>query len=213
MEKTNNKLSVKRKKPVSWKRLYKFKNKNLWESEPHAFSIYASDIVKSGKVLDIGCGEGYDAIYFLKKNFDVTCFDISEDEIRNIKKAAKENKKKISASVADINKYKLKSKYDIVVSYGVLQFIGKNHNSYFESLKKNTKTGGVHSMYIFGEKGDFKAIAKHKFWFPTKNELKEIYSGWKIIKVKEKKVKLLIKGDKGQHLFNNMYKILVQKIN
>lgn len=211
MENINKKVTLKRTKSVSWKRLYKFKNKNHWVSEPHKYSEFASELVKNGKVLDIGCGEGYDAVYFVKNGYAVSAFDISKDEVQNIKKNVRENKLKIKAFVADILKYTVKENFDIIVSYGVLQFLGKKSQKYFANLKSKTNLHGVHAFYIFGEKGDFAQIAKEKFWFPYKKELRQIYKDWKVLKLQEKKVKLLIKGDKGEDLYNNMYKILVQR--
>lgn len=56
-----------------------------WGLEPGSFledliNICPPDANK--KVLDIGCGEGKDAVYMAQKGYDVTAFDLTENGIR-----------------------------------------------------------------------------------------------------------------------------------
>jgi len=118
---------------------------------------------------------------------------------------------KIKGLVRDIAKFKITNKYDIIISYGVLQFLGPKFKAFLTDIKKKTLKDGVNAFYIFGNKGDFYSIAKHRFFFPSEKELKEIYSDWKIIKFEKKNTQLLMKGDKGEILYNLMFKMLAQK--
>jgi len=196
---------------VNWESEYKSSNENLWEQKPHTFSQDAFSYIQTGKVLDLGAGEGYDCMYFAKKGFKVTALDISSTAIDKLLKKAANSDLSINGIVSDINKFYAESCYDIILSYGTLQFLGQNFNGYISNLKDKTNSGGLHVFYIFGNKGDFYSLAHKKFYFPSEKELLQMYSDWKIIKFEQKNTKLLIKGDKGEALYNLMFKILAQK--
>jgi len=196
---------------VDWEKEYKTRPKKLWEAKPHAYSRLAAQHVKKGKVLDLGSGEGYDCMFFAKKGYEVTAVDISKTAIKKLLSAAGKRKLKIKGLVKDISKFSIKNKFNIIVSYGTLQFIGPKFIKYLQNLQNKTLDKGVHSFYIFGNKGDFHTLAKDCFYFPSEKELKQLYKDWKIIKFQKKNTRLLIKGDKGETLYNQMFKILAQK--
>ena len=60
-----------------------------WGLEPAAFLDSLVEITAKKptelKVLDIGCGEGKDAVYMAELGCDVTAFDITESGIRKTK--------------------------------------------------------------------------------------------------------------------------------
>ena len=56
-------------------------------SETPVFSAI-SETLKPGSVCILGCGNGYDAISFSKKGFNVTAVDFAETPIKNINKIA-----------------------------------------------------------------------------------------------------------------------------
>ncbi len=200
-----------RKQDVDWEKEYKTAKDKLWEQKAHAYSRLATNYVKKGRVLDLGSGEGHDCFYFAKNDYDVLGIDISKTVIKNMLVRARKYHLRLKGSAKDLTKSKIGGKYNIIVSYGVLQFLGSNFIEYINGLKNKTLLGGIHSFYIFGDKGDFYKLAKHRFHFPSEKELKKLYSDWKIIKFSKKNTKLLIRGDKGEVLYNLMFKILVQK--
>ena len=195
---------------VDWEAEYK--QSELWEKSPHKYSLFAAKEVPSGKVLDLGCGEGYDCLYFASKKYNVLGIDVSESAIDRLKNEAEKNNLKIRTVVEDFNNFEIKENFDVVLSYGALQFFGDRFLNLISELKSATNKGGVHSFYIFGDNGDFNDLAKHRFYFPAEQELKDLYSDWEILEFESKKVKLLIKGDNGEDLYNSMYKILVRKL-
>ena len=200
-----------RKQDVDWEKEYKTAKDKLWEKKAHTYSRLATRYVKNGKVLDVGSGEGYDCFYFAKNGYEVLGIDISKTVIENMLARAKIFNLKIKGLVRDISKSKITSRYNIIVSYGVLQFLGSKFKEHISGLKNITLPGGVHSFYIFGNKGDFYKLAKHRFYFLSEKELKKLYLDWKILKFSKKNTRLLIQGDKGEVLYNLMFKILVQK--
>ena len=57
------------------------------------------------RALDIGCGEGKDAVYMAQKGYDVTAFDLTENGIRKTVALAEKRNVNIRAYVDDINTF------------------------------------------------------------------------------------------------------------
>ena len=87
-------------------------------------------LTNKSRILDIGCGKGF-LLFEIKKilkNITIEGVDISKHAIKNSKKEVKKYLKKI-----DINKYKFKGKYDLIISINTL------HNLEIDDLSKVVK--------------------------------------------------------------------------
>lgn len=63
--------------------------------------------IKPYRVLDLGCGEGKDAVFLAKCGYAVTASDLSEQGIEKAKKLAEHNKVEVRLFKADIFDYHL----------------------------------------------------------------------------------------------------------
>jgi len=91
-----------------------------------------------GKVLNIGCGAGREAIALTKLGFEVTGIDLSENMIKTAKEESKSYDLNINfdvCSVMDIDKYE-SSKYDYIIFTRALYSYIPGHNLRIEVLKK-----------------------------------------------------------------------------
>jgi len=142
---------------------------------------------KSGRVLDLGCGKGGNSLYLAEKGFDVTCADISKTAIKRIKEVARVNEIKINAKIADLESFRIKKDYDIIICTGVFQFLSYQKGiNLIAKMKKMTKRKGINVIISFTDKD--KTFNKNRLYFKSK-QLKELYSDWKIksyIEFKEK---------------------------
>ncbi|MCA1057635.1 methyltransferase domain-containing protein [Rossellomorea aquimaris] len=64
-----------------WERQYDQAENFLWSLRPIQTLVDYSPLVKEGNVLDLGIGEGRNALYFANKGFEVAGIDISETAI------------------------------------------------------------------------------------------------------------------------------------
>lgn len=124
---------------------------------------------QSGKILDLGCGEGGISLALAERGFDVTCVDISRIAIEKIKKEAEKRKIKINAICMDLDKYILEGNYDVILCLGILQFFGKNGEEFLRNVKKHTKRKGINIIDAFVNK------------CLPKGKLSNIYSNWRIL--------------------------------
>lgn len=109
--------------------------------------------VRPYRVLDIGCGEGKDAVFFAKCGYAVTAFDISEQGIEKAKKLAEYNKVDAAFFKADLFDYRPEGEYDIIFSSGVLHFMQESgRKELCDSLKAHTAKGGINAMNVFVKK-------------------------------------------------------------
>ncbi len=75
------------------------------------------------KLLDIGCGEGRDSIFFAQNGYQVTGFDSSVEGVKKSLARADELRLSIDFFQADINVYRLQDFYDVVYASGALHYI------------------------------------------------------------------------------------------
>ena len=109
--------------------------------------------IKPYRVLDIGCGEGKDAVFFAKCGYAVTAFDVSESGIEKAKRLAEHNRVEVNLFRADIFDYRPDSEYDIIFSSGVFHFIPLNQREdVCNSLKAHTSNNGINAMNVFVRK-------------------------------------------------------------
>ncbi len=109
--------------------------------------------VKPYRVLDIGCGEGKDAVFLAKCGYAVTAFDISPLGIEKAKKLALHNKADVCFFKANLLDYHLDTTYDIILSSGVLHYLSQEkRKEVLNHLKEHTTAGGINALNVFVEK-------------------------------------------------------------
>lgn len=105
------------------------------------------------KVLDAGCGEGRDAVFFASRGYEVTAFDISPVGIEKAMRLADKADVSLDAFVADINEFRLTDTFDIIFSTGVLQYIPKDLRSeVLDNYCQFTNPGGINALSVFVSK-------------------------------------------------------------
>ncbi len=145
-----------------------------------------SMFTKNGEVLDVGCGEGKNAIFLAQKGFVVDAFDISESGIEKLKRLALKNHVEVNAWVQDLRDYGFEKEYDVFTSHGTLHFVSKQEwKNFIKRSKEKTKDGGMHIMQIFTNKVPASPdIAPFVKGLADEGELFELYSDWKIVETK-----------------------------
>lgn len=162
-----------------------------WGVEPGSF---LDDLIRlcppsaDKKVLDIGCGEGKDAVYMAQKGYSVTAFDLTENGIRKTVKLAEDRGVKVTAYVDDINTFTNDGQYDIIYSTGTVQYLfDENKKEFFEKLEKMTKPGGIVFINVFVEKSFLELPPdwdiEEKMW--KSGELFTYFADWKVEKIDE----------------------------
>ena len=162
-----------------------------WGTEPAGFCnelIALCPPSTDKKVLDIGCGEGKDAVYMAVKGYDVTAFDLTENGIRKTLRLAEENGVTINAYVDDINVFETSEQFDIIYSSGTIQYLfDENKKGFFAKLERITKKNGIVFFNVFVEKPFLELPPdwdkEEKMWKP--GELFSYLPSWKFHRIDE----------------------------
>ena len=113
----------------------------------------AEEMFQGKQVLDMGCGEGKDAVFLAKCGYAVTAFDLSSQGIEKAKHLAEHNHVDVRFFKADLFDYNPDSEYDIIFSSGVLHFIPQpRRRELCDNLKAHTAAGGINAMNVFVRK-------------------------------------------------------------
>ncbi|MCD4818329.1 MAG: methyltransferase domain-containing protein [Candidatus Cloacimonetes bacterium] len=164
------------------------------------------------KLLDIGCGEGRNAIFFARNGYDVTAFDLEKDGVEKTKKLADKIGVKINVFQADINKFRLEENFDILFSTGTLHYIKYElRKEIFKNYKDYTNVDGIHMFTTLIEKPFIPAAPEKEInsykWLS--GELFRFYHDWKIELCKEYIVDCMSSGIPHKHAIN---RVLAKKI-
>jgi len=71
----------------------------------------------AGKLLDVGCGRGWNSAFFRQKGFEVEAIDISPQAVESTRLRG------ISAHIFDLEQDELPGAYDVILCLEVLQFL------------------------------------------------------------------------------------------
>ncbi|MBE7070323.1 MAG: class I SAM-dependent methyltransferase [Ruminococcaceae bacterium] len=162
-----------------------------WGTEPAGFCdelIKLCPPSKGKKVLDIGCGEGKDAVYMASKGYDVYAFDLTENGIRKTKLLAEEKDVDVKTYVDDINTFVTDEQFDIIYSSGTIQYLfEENKAAFFEKIGKITKKNGFVFFNVFVEKPFLELPPdwdiEEKMW--KSGELFSYFPDWKFHRIDE----------------------------
>lgn len=101
------------------------------------------------RLLDIGCGEGRNSIFFARNGYEVTAFDLSKEGINKTRKWANRLNLSIEIFQADLIQYRIQENYDILFSSGTLQYIPKHMRTDIITNYKNfSNPGCIHAFTV-----------------------------------------------------------------
>jgi len=159
------------------------------------------------KLLDIGCGEGRNAVFFARNGYDVTAFDLSEVGIEKTKRMAEDIGIQLRAFQTNINEYRLEEEFDILFSTGVLHYIPQEvREDVFDNYKTHTSDNGLNVLSVFvrkpfiGKAPDGEATSNK--WIS--GELLTYYHDWKIEFFTEEIFDCMSGGIPHRHAVNRM---------
>ena len=105
-----------------------YQTKNLFgKPYPELISFY-SKLKKKGRLLDVGCGQGRDAIPLAKMGFQTTGIDISTVGIMQLNAIAKQEKLPLVGTVADIYNYSNYGEFEFILLDSIFHFGKKEYS-------------------------------------------------------------------------------------
>lgn len=182
-----------------WNKIYK-KDSSFFGDEQSNFASSCYITIKGKKnLLELGCGQGRDCLFFASKGINVTALDSSNIAIGQLSKRAKDMKLEITTMEYDISKrlpFDDKA-FDVVYSHMFFSmgFQWKELEFIFDEVKRVLRNDGYHFFSVRNQndkfygtgikKGEIYEINNLKIRFFTKQEIEKLAKGFKILGIKE----------------------------
>ena len=124
----------------------------FWGEQPTSLAhkvLKAHPPKDSPRLLEIGCGEGRDVVFFASKGYQITAFDLSSVGVRKTREWAAELNLSVDVFQADVKKYRLQDRFDVVFSSGTLQYIHSDlREGIIANYKEFTNPGGINAFTV-----------------------------------------------------------------
>lgn len=164
-----------------------------WGKEPNrlaeqTLALLPEDTRRGLRLVDLGCGEGRDLMYFARHGLHVTGVDRSEPGLAKARQWAAEEGVPVSTVRGDIGRYRLGAAVDIIYASGTVTYLAPAARpAAFAHYREMTRPGGLNAFNAFVEK-PFIATApdwgadEHYF---RSDELLSYYWDWEIVTLEE----------------------------
>jgi SAM-dependent methyltransferase len=150
--------------------------------KPSQFLIENSELLPSGKALDIAMGSGRNTLYLAEKGMEVEGIDISHEDIQQALDTARERGLKINARVSDTEggKYYIeKNAYDLIICFNYL------YRPLIPMIKEGLRKGGIviYETYLI-EQADY-GKPKNPAFLLKHNELLDMFRDLRCLRYRE----------------------------
>lgn len=146
-------------------------------------------LAPTSTVVELGCGEGRNALYLAHFGHKVIASDLSKAAISKVSLLAETLNVNISADVGAVENFICPPLLDVFIAQTVLHFTDRSvWQPIIKKAIQNTRPGGIHCFTNFLDEAGFGIPLEilacgHKKSF-SKNELKKIYvdAGWEVLR-------------------------------
>lgn len=169
--------------------IYKLSD-DVWGSSASDLAKEAAAIVKiyfknqnELHILDLGCGDGRDSLFFAQQGWNVTSVDISQNAIDNLTRHTKqsnlENIKTICCAVEDFLPDK---NYHLIFSNYSIHFLDiESRHRLYSTIRKHTVDGGINALLAIKDLNDNYVGPLNEYKYLNSNELSEVYQDWHLL--------------------------------
>ncbi|MDH5753756.1 MAG: class I SAM-dependent methyltransferase [Candidatus Bathyarchaeota archaeon] len=183
----------------AWEEAYR-SVESLWGLKPDHILLEYASLIPKGNVLDLGIGEGRNALFFAKMGYEVEGVDISRAAVERCIERAKKANLKVKAEVRDLKEVDVpQGRYSLIIVAWVLNFFKKTEaEQIMRRIKNGLKKDGFVYIGIFSlddpsyerakrrlevvEENSFYSPKKNSFFhYFTKEEILSLFSDFKVI--------------------------------
>jgi len=140
---------------ISWEDAYKTRPPwDIGRPQPAFVELVQAGELNQGRVLDVGCGTGENALYLAERGFSVIGVDLSTRAIDAAKTKGSERKLKVDFRLANALSLDFKNAYfDNAIDSGLFHTFNDNDRAVFAlEIARVLKTDGKYFMLCFSDK-------------------------------------------------------------
>lgn len=124
-----------------------------WGTKPSAVCLRVLELLPPDRplrLLDVGCGEGRNAVFFARNGYRVTAFDSSPVGVEKTQRMVGEAGVPIEVFVADVNAFRPTGSFDVIFSTGVLHYVPPELRAeVLAGYREATSPGGLDALSVF----------------------------------------------------------------
>jgi tellurite methyltransferase len=137
-------------------------------------------LVPGARVLELGCGEGRDCVFFAGCGYDVTGVDVSAAGLRKGAHLARRAGVEVRWVHADAARYLPATEFDCVYSCGAIHYVPRRKRArLLARMKSATSASGVHAHLVFTDRAIYVERRERIDYFVA-GELRASYEDWAI---------------------------------
>lgn len=183
-----------------------------YNSNPvHSEVLEAMESLSPGKALDLGCGQGRNALFLAQHGFEVTAVDQNELALEILQSIVEQEDLEMTVGLYDINSANLKQSYDLIVSTVVLMFLQADRiPAIIRNMQDQTNPGGYNLIVCAMDTEDYPCQVPFSFTF-KEGELADYYNDWELIKYNENPGHLHRRDEHGNRIALRFATMLAKK--
>ncbi|WP_040975681.1 SAM-dependent methyltransferase TehB [Necropsobacter massiliensis] len=171
----------------------------------------AVQILKPCKTLDLGCGQGRNALFLSLLGYTVTALDHNEASLAFLTQTAEKENLIINTALYDINSAAIRENYDFILSTVVFMFLQRSAvPAVIENMQQHTNPGGYNLIVAAMSTDDVPCPLPFSFTF-QENELKTYYRDWELVKYNEEMGELHKTDEHGNRIKMKFVTMLARK--
>ena len=184
-----------------------------YNSNPvHSEVLEAMESLSPGKALDLGCGQGRNALFLAQHGFEVTAVDQNELALEILQSIVEQEDLEMTVGLYDINSANLKQSYDLIVSTVVLMFLQADRiPAIIRNMQDQTNPGGYNLIVCAMDTEDYPCQVPFSFTF-KEDELADYYKDWELVKYNENPGHLHRRDENGNRIALRFATMLAKKI-
>jgi SAM-dependent methyltransferase len=139
-----------------------------------------------GRALDLGAGEGSDAIRLARLGYEVDALEGSTAGAEKIERFAREASVRVNVVHADAASFEPQKQYDVIICSGLLHYLDPTQQiRALATLKAATASGGLNLVTMFTDHTPVPDCHRILDVFPDRNEelLANAYGEWAAVKI------------------------------
>ncbi|ATO18926.1 tellurite resistance methyltransferase TehB [Acinetobacter sp. LoGeW2-3] len=183
-------------------------------SPTHSEILAATPYLTSGHALDVGCGQGRNALYLSQMGYEVDAWDVNTQSLEQLQQIIDvENMQQIHVAQRDLNADpSISGSYDFICCTVVMMFLeAKTVPELIAQMQQATKINGYNLIVCAMDTDDIPAQLDFPFAFKP-GQLSELYQRWKLIKYNEDIGELHRVDDQGKRIKQHFATMLAQKV-
>ena len=183
-----------------------------YNSNPgHSEVLEAMESLSPGKALDLGCGQGRNALFLAQHGFEVTAVDQNELALEILQSIVEQEDLEMTVGLYDINSANLKQSYDLIVSTVVLMFLQADRiPEIIRNMQDQTNPGGYNLIVCAMDTEDYPCQVPFSFTF-KEGELADYYKDWELVKYNENPGHLHRRDENGNRIALRFATMLAKK--